>query len=62
MYSSKGTGRKTSWRYKTKDGNWVTTIGNKPQPFLEPAVMQNISNIRKIAEEEIRVEMNKGGD
>ena len=59
VYSSKGDGRKTAWRYKTPDGKWVTTVGNKPQPFLEPAVTQNTEKIKRLAEGEFEFEMNK---
>lgn len=45
IYSNKGNGRKKSWRYKGKDG-WVTTKGNKPQPFLEPAAINSKSDIQ----------------
>lgn len=44
IYSSKGTGRKTPWVYKGKDG-WVTTVGTKPQPFMEPALNENKDRI-----------------
>lgn len=46
IYSSKGSGRKTPWRYEGRDG-WVTTSGNEPQPFLEPAALENQSEIQK---------------
>lgn len=44
IHSSKGTGRKKPWRYKGKNG-WVTTSGNKPQPFMQPALDENKSSI-----------------
>lgn len=44
IYSSKGSGRKTPWRYEGRDG-WVTTSGNHPQPFMEPALQENKSEI-----------------
>lgn len=47
IHSSKGTGRKTPWRYKTRDGQWVTTSGNKPQPFLQPALDESRADILK---------------
>lgn len=37
-YNVKGTGRQTPWRYKDSKGNWHTTEGQMPQPFIEPAV------------------------
>lgn len=49
IYSSKGSGRKTPWRYEGRDG-WVTTRGNEPQPFLEPAALENQSEISKAFE------------
>lgn len=49
IYSSKGSGRKTPWRYEGRDG-WVTTRGNEPQPFLEPAAIENQSEISKAFE------------
>lgn len=44
IYSSKGTGRKTPWVYRGSHG-WVTTAGNKPQPFMEPALNENKSRL-----------------
>jgi HK97 gp10 family phage protein len=41
-YNVKGTGRTTPWRYKDSKGNWHTTEGQMPQPFIEPAVEMNI--------------------
>lgn len=49
IHSSKGTGRKTPWRYHGSHG-WVTTSGNKPQPFMKPAVDENKSKINKCFE------------
>ena len=46
IHSSKGSGRKTPWSYEGSHG-WVTTKGNKAQPFLEPAAMENQSEIVK---------------
>lgn len=46
VHSSKGNGRRTPWRYEGTDG-WVTTTGNEPQPFLEPAALENESKITK---------------
>ena len=44
IYSSKGTGRKTPWSYHGANG-CVTTSGNKPKPFMEPALMENQNSI-----------------
>lgn len=37
LFSSKGNGRRTPWSYEDEEGNWHTTTGQKPQPFLTPA-------------------------
>ena len=46
IHSSRGNGRKTPWRYEGRHG-WVTTSGNRPQPFLEPAAHEKQSDIEK---------------
>ena len=49
LYSSMGTGRKeVPWRYKDAKGNWHTTSGQMPQPFLEDAMTQSKSEIEHI--------------
>lgn len=44
IYATKGGGRDTPWSYPTKDG-WVTTKGQRAQPFMEPALQENTSKI-----------------
>lgn len=29
------------WRYQDDEGNWHTTSGNKPQPFMRPALQES---------------------
>lgn len=41
-------GRQSSWRYKDDEGNYHTTSGQKPQPFLRPALQENKENIIKL--------------
>lgn len=53
IYSSKGNGRDRPWRYQVldKEGTrWVTTKGQPPQPYLEPALTQNTSKIKNCFE------------
>lgn len=39
IHAKAGRGRRSvPWRYKTPDGKWHTTKGQKPQPFLQEAV------------------------
>lgn len=37
LFAEQGNGRQTPWSYQTADGQWHTTLGQKPQPFLRPA-------------------------
>ena len=46
IHSSRGNGRKTPWRYEGRPV-WVTTSGNRPPPFLEPAAHEKQSDIEK---------------
>ena len=46
-------GRKKPWRYKTPDGNWHTTKGQKPQPFLEEALNDKKQEILELVKESI---------
>lgn len=45
IYASQGGGRQTPWRYQSADGQWHTTVGQHPQPFLKPALESNYGNI-----------------
>lgn len=45
IYSTKGNGRQTPWRYVDAQGNWHSTHGAKAQPFLEPAAQKNRQEI-----------------
>ncbi len=56
LYAEDGKGRNTPWSYQDKDGNWHRTSGQRPQPFLSPAIDENKERIRKLAREEMRIE------
>lgn len=58
IYSSEGTGRKTPWTFKIGDG-WVTTEGQRPQPFLGPALRQNKKKIAKHFKDVVAKEIKK---
>ena len=38
-------GRQTPWCYMGRDGQFHWTQGQQPQPFLEPAMEENLENI-----------------
>lgn len=59
IYAVNGDGRKTKWSYQDEEGEWHTTIGQQPQPFLENALDTNKKNIQEVFKEEIKREVEK---
>lgn len=47
-YAEGGGGRPTPWVYQDANGNWHYTHGQKPQPFLKPAVADHTDKYREI--------------
>lgn len=48
IYAEGGGGRPTPWVYQDANGNWHYTHGQKPQPFLKPAVTDHTDKYREI--------------
>lgn len=47
-------GRKTPWVYQDeKTGEWVTTKGQKAQPYLKPAITDHIDTYKNIVKDEM---------
>lgn len=58
LFSSQGDGRKdVPWRYQDAEGNWHTTSGNKPQPYLQPAIQNNRDEIERVFQNAIKEAM-----
>ena len=53
IYARDGNGRQTPWSYQRADGKWITTKGQKPQAFLEPALLENENKIKRLFKEAI---------
>ena len=55
LFATQGGGRNTAWSYQNSKGQWVTTKGQRAQPFLGPALRQNrdkiIEHFNKVLEE-----------
>ncbi len=52
LFAEAGNGRKkVPWNYKDDEGNWHSTSGMKPQPFMRPALNSNREKIKKILKE-----------
>lgn len=48
-------GRKTPWTYEDEEtGERIFTRGQKPQPYLRPALFENREKITKILEESVK--------
>lgn len=48
-------GRKdVPWHYQDDEGNWHSTNGQKPQPFMRPALNENREKIKEILQEGIK--------
>lgn len=49
LFAENGNGRKeVPWRYQDAEGNWWSTSGQHPNPWLRPALENNKDNIKKI--------------
>lgn len=48
VFAAGGNGRQDPWSYKDSKGEWHTTAGQRPQPFLEPALDSNKEMIARI--------------
>ena len=48
LFAENGNGRQTQWRYQDDEGNWHTTKGQHPQPFMRPALSENKQNILRV--------------
>lgn len=45
-------GRKTPWTYQDGDGKWHMTYGQRAQPFLKPAIEDNLEQYQAIIKDE----------
>jgi HK97 gp10 family phage protein len=52
LFAEAGDGRKdVPWNYQDDEGNWHSTSGQHPQPFMRPALDENREQILKILAE-----------
>ena len=50
LFAEQGGRKNVPWRYQDEKGDWHTTSGQKPQPFLRPALTENENNIAELLE------------
>jgi HK97 gp10 family phage protein len=54
LFAEAGDGRKdVPWHYQDDEGEWHSTSGQKPQPFMRPALNNNLKLIKQILKEEL---------
>lgn len=61
IFASEGNGRDTPWSYQDDKGEWHTTAGQKPQPFLETAIQTKKKLVIKVFNDEITRQIQNGG-
>lgn len=61
IFAVEGNGRDTPWSYQDNKGEWHTTVGQKPQPFLETAIQTKKKLVIKVFNDEITRQIQNGG-
>lgn len=51
LFAEEGGRRDVPWHYKDDEGEWHSTSGQHPQPFLRPALNENREQILRILRE-----------
>ena len=51
LFAENGGRADVPWNYKDDKGEWHSTSGIKPQPFMRPALNQNRENIIRLIKE-----------
>ena len=53
LFAEKGGREDVPWRYQDDEGNWHTTFGMPPQPYMRPALNENREQILKLLNDAI---------
>jgi HK97 gp10 family phage protein len=53
LFAESGGRTDVPWNYQDDEGNWHTTSGQKPQPFMRPALDENREKVIRILKEGI---------
>lgn len=53
LFAEEGGRMDVPWNYQDDEGNWHSTSGQKPQPFMRPALDENKTQITQILKEGI---------
>ena len=47
-------GRRTSWSYQDRKGQWHMTNGQRAKPYLKPAITDHTDEYKRIIEQELK--------
>lgn len=53
LFAEEGGRKDVPWNYQDDEGEWHSTSGMKPSPFMRPALNENREQIKRILEEAI---------
>lgn len=53
LFAENGGRQDVPWNYKDDEGNWHSTSGMKPQPFMRPAFNENRERIIEMIKESV---------
>lgn len=53
LFAESGGRMDVPWNYQDDEGEWHSTSGQKPQPFMRPALEENKATIKQILMEEL---------
>lgn len=54
LFAEDGNGRKdVPWHYQDDEGEWHSTSGMEPRPYMRPALDENVDEIKRILKEGI---------
>ena len=51
LFAEEGGRLDVPWNYQDDEGNWHSTSGQKPHPFMRPAINENREEIKRILKE-----------
>lgn len=54
LFAENGGRQDVPWNYQDEKGEWHSTSGMKPQPFLRPALNESREQVKQILEESIK--------
>lgn len=52
-FAENGDGRQTPWSYQDSNGNWHTTSGMPPRPYLRPAIENHKDEYKHVLQTEM---------